>query len=375
MMGFPQKQRELTAEQARDMHQFAVRLQAATPRVWVVYALIGLNVAVWIVQLFYGVNATSPGARTLFDWGGNLGNAVYAGEYWRLLSSTALHGGILHLAMNMYALYAIGPTVEKVQGNAGFAATYLVAGIAGSVASAIATPNVVSVGASGAVFGILGAQLTGLLAPKVGLPDHMRSGVLRQGLIFIGLNLWIGFSIPNIDNAAHIGGLVAGGLCGFLLAHSHTRTGVAGRGRRAAVVCVAGLVLLGLTLSLWPRTDTDADTGTAATVSDLPQRLNQADSATVRLYGAVIMAETLSSAEGLEAIAPVIEDMRRLKAEVESSRSGDKSRRYSRLIEARLEYYEALASYFESPTRETKQLYEEARERAEAALSAVNKRR
>ncbi len=238
---------------ALELLRFRQRLFAATPRLWVTYALVALNCGVWMVQVVAGVDAASPGAEVLVRWGGNLGTAVHAGEYWRLLSATVLHGGAIHLAFNMFALWIIGQTVERVLGNAGFAATYLISGLAGSVASVIASPDVVSVGASGAVFGILGAQLTALLSRRVGLPAALRPGIMRNGVLIIGVNLAFGFSIPNIDNAAHMGGLIAGAMAGAALAHSLDSEGIARRGRRAALATLGGIGILAATLALVPN--------------------------------------------------------------------------------------------------------------------------
>jgi len=134
-------------------------------------------------------------------------------ELYRLLTPVFLHGGVAHLAMNMYSLRNIGPDVEKLFGPGRFLATYLGAGICGNLLSAINSPNP-ALGASGAVFGIIGAQLVFLsrndwLLGQQG--ERMQSAILQT----VGLNLVMGLMNPMIDNWGHLGGLVGGGAAAY----------------------------------------------------------------------------------------------------------------------------------------------------------------
>lgn len=143
-------------------------------------------------------------------------NAVVHGEYWRLLTVVLVHDGPVHLAFNMYALYIIGPIVERLYGPVRFLFLYLVCGLAGSAASFAFSHAPASVGASGAIFGLFGVLL---IADRVHKPALTRGArqIQRQIGMLIVLNLVIGVTIPRIDNAAHIGGLIAGCWLGYVL--------------------------------------------------------------------------------------------------------------------------------------------------------------
>ncbi len=154
-------------------------------------------------------------------WIGLLGldkPAVAEGEWWRLITVALVHDDsfFLHLAFNMYALYMVGPLIEALYGAPRFVLVYVLTAAAGSAASYIVSPGVNGVGASGAIFGLFGMLL---VSNRVHRPALTRSarGLTGQIGMLIGLNLVLGFSIPNIDNAAHIGGLLAGAWLGFVL--------------------------------------------------------------------------------------------------------------------------------------------------------------
>lgn len=163
--------------------------------------------------------ALSPEINVLFrGQGAKLGFPIYQGEWWRLVTATFLHDGLLHILFNGYALYAIGMDLEAFMGRARFAAIYVIAGLAGSVSSFIFSPfNIPGVGASGAIFGLIGA-----LGVYFGL--HRRLfGKMGQAqfwniIVVIALNVGLGFSgIFPIDNSAHLGGLLAGAVVGYVL--------------------------------------------------------------------------------------------------------------------------------------------------------------
>jgi len=141
---------------------------------------------------------------------------VWAGEWWRLLTAMFLHGGVLHIALNGWALYQLGGLFEAWMGSARMAVTYFVSGLAGSLASLFFLRGDLSVGASGAIFGVLGA-LVGVLLRRRGRLSPQAKALLTQLLTWAGINVFLGFSTPNIDNAAHLGGAAAGLLLGVLL--------------------------------------------------------------------------------------------------------------------------------------------------------------
>ena len=160
------------------------------------------------------------------------------GEYWRLWTVTLLHGNELHLFFNMYALYLSGRIVERWYGSLPFLAFYLVCAAAGSIGSFVFGGDVPSVGASGAVFGMFGLLLA---AGRIHHPvDRQGRALVGQLGMLIVLNLAFGFIVPGIDNAAHLGGLVAGLWLGALLPPTRVQT-MASRWQGAGQAGVAHL--------------------------------------------------------------------------------------------------------------------------------------
>ena len=186
------------------------------PVPWVVYGLIVANLAAFVVELACGVSPTSPTGRELLAVGGNFAPQTLGGEPWRLLIAMFLHAGVLHVALNMFCLFQMR-AIEPMFGRVGFGAVYLVAGLAGGVATLLRSAPIVSVGASGAVFGLCGAFLAFLLIRRRGLDPLVYSKGLRWVGTFIGLNVLVAVTTPNIDVSAHIGGLLGGGAIGTWL--------------------------------------------------------------------------------------------------------------------------------------------------------------
>ena len=171
-----------------------------------------------LVGIFFLMTLSPQTERLFIAQGAKISELVYEGEWWRLITATFLHAGILHMLFNGYALYVIGMDLEAFVGRARFAAIYAISGLAGSVASFIFSPfRVPGVGASGAIFGLIGA-----LGVYFGL--HRRLfGKIGQAQFWniigvIVLNVALGFSgIFPIDNSAHLGGLLAGAAVGYVL--------------------------------------------------------------------------------------------------------------------------------------------------------------
>lgn len=176
--------------------------------------IIYLNTVVFIIMAMAGLGFIDFSVKDLLAWGGNYGPYISDGQWWRLLTSIFLHGGLMHLVFNMYALLFVGLFLEPVLGRNRFAICYLLTGILASITSYKTHPNGVGVGASGAIFGMYGIFLALLLTNA--LPPAMKKAFLTSILIFIGYNLLMGLS-GNVDNAAHIGGLVGGFIIGLLL--------------------------------------------------------------------------------------------------------------------------------------------------------------
>ncbi len=156
---------------------------------------------------------------TLIALGAKENSLILRGEYWRLLTPIFLHIGIVHLLFNSYALNLFGREVEGLFGSWRFAVVYFLSGIAGSLLSFAFSPNT-SAGASGAIFGVIGAMAAFLIRNRETLGAQGRQHL--QSLAFmIGINLFLGVSLPGIDNYGHIGGLVAGFVLGFLVSPTY----------------------------------------------------------------------------------------------------------------------------------------------------------
>lgn len=165
---------------------------------------------------------TQPGA--VLQRGALIPALVAQGEWWRLLSSMFLHSGFIHLALNMISLYFLGSFVEEAFGRGRYLALYLLSGIAGGLAYLyFGAFDVPAVGASGAIFGLLGGILGYSLRRGT---FSWQNPVIRQLLILLALNLYIGFSVPNISNTAHLGGLAGGTIFGWLVAPTVYRKGM-----------------------------------------------------------------------------------------------------------------------------------------------------
>lgn len=217
----PENQQQPEYEQDVQRYSNAVSfkelLATSTPHYFVAPILIGLNVAIFALMALYGVSPIEPEGEQLLNWGANFGHFTLSGEWWRLLSSTFIHIGIIHLALNMQCLWRLGKLTEQLYGNWAFLTLYLLSGLGGSVASLWWNPNTLSAGASGAIFGVAGGLVVFLYFAKLPVPRATIQGTLTSALIFVGYNLLYGFTSDGIDNAAHIGGLVTGGLVGLLL--------------------------------------------------------------------------------------------------------------------------------------------------------------
>lgn len=177
--------------------------------------LIHLNVLIFLLLFFFGYGFMHVKGSDLLHFGANFKPLVLQGEIWRFLSSIFLHGGFLHLLMNMMALFFAGLFLESLLGKWRLLLLYMVTGIAASLASFIWYDATVSVGASGAIFGLYGYFIAAIIYQS--FPYKMHSGFLYSLLAYVGINLVMGLiGSGGIDNAAHIGGLVSGFCYGVL---------------------------------------------------------------------------------------------------------------------------------------------------------------
>ncbi|MBN4054899.1 rhomboid family intramembrane serine protease [Acidimicrobium ferrooxidans] len=183
--------------------------------------------------------------QTLIVFGALVNGLVLDGQYWRLISSQFLHLGLLHLIFNGFGLYLLGAFVERLYGSAKLLVLYLASGIAGSVVSLMTGNYVLSVGASGAICGLLGLAISACMRRGGAMPEKMRRPMLRQLLLMAGMILVMGWSMAQIDNGSHIGGGVAGFLLGWLAYPEAFRR----RTPRWVGLCLAFWVLCSLALT------------------------------------------------------------------------------------------------------------------------------
>ncbi|MEP7056869.1 MAG: rhomboid family intramembrane serine protease [Caldimonas sp.] len=210
-------------------------------------ALVAANVAVFAVLLAFGAGLWHAPTGVQLAWGANFGPATKDGEWWRLGSAMFLHFGLVHLAMNMWALWDSGRLVERLYGSARFVAIYAGSGIAGNLVSLVAQGDrAVSGGASGAIFGVFGALLVCLARERRQVDPTEFRWLFWGGALFALATLGLGFVVTGIDNAAHIGGLCTGALLGLVLARALTRGRPIPRAQRwaaGAVLAVATTLL------------------------------------------------------------------------------------------------------------------------------------
>jgi membrane associated rhomboid family serine protease len=184
-----------------------VRNLQSEPRV--TFALIAICVVAFLAEGQFGVSSGGGGGQ-VYAKGALYGPLIdLRHEYWRLITSGFLHAGLLHIGFNMYLLYILGNILEPALGSVRFGLLYFAALLTGSAGALIVTPNAVTVGASGAVFGLMGATFLEMRARGM---DPMAGGVFGSigGLIII--NLVFSFAISGISVGGHIGGLIGGGL-------------------------------------------------------------------------------------------------------------------------------------------------------------------
>lgn len=193
----------------------------------VTLGLIGVNVGIYLLQLLGGAGLNAD-TGWIYEHGVLISSAIDSsgqvvgvaeGEWWRLVTSAFLHYGPLHLGMNMLVLWFIGPPLEGYFGHWRYALVYLVSGLAGAAGALIWSPDALTVGASGAIWGVMGAALV-LEARRIYV-----FGGSAMGLVV--LNLVITFLFPGVSIGGHIGGLIGGALCALAFSSLRRRPGVA----------------------------------------------------------------------------------------------------------------------------------------------------
>jgi membrane associated rhomboid family serine protease len=201
----------------------------------VTQVLVAINIAVFIAQLANG--GSWSGAGALIRDGGLNGPAVDVGnEWWRLVTSGFMHAGIVHLGFNMFILYRLGEMLEPSLGRLRFLLIYVTALLAGSVGALIVQPNANTIGASGAVFGLMGAAVVSMRRQGVNPWQSDVGSLLLLNLVFT-------FVLPSVSIGGHIGGLAGGALAGWLLVDF---------GERTKLKYLPALICVGLALAMVP---------------------------------------------------------------------------------------------------------------------------
>jgi membrane associated rhomboid family serine protease len=204
--------------------------------------LVAINVGVYLLELAAGgdVNGTN---NTIYQHGALFGPLVADGDWWRLFTAAFLHYGPIHLAFNMLALWIFGSAIEQVLGRGRYLLLYVVSGLAGSAGALLFSPNAVTVGASGAIFGLMGAAL---------VLERQRTYVFGGGALgLIVINLVFTFAIPGISIGGHLGGLAGGALGMLALSRFGRGHAVYGRPGLAGVLGLIGIGLISVAVAYW----------------------------------------------------------------------------------------------------------------------------
>lgn len=224
------------------------QLAARIPRIPATWLLIIANLLVFAAMLGQGAGLRHTDNAVQLAWGANFGPATQDGQWWRLGSAMFLHFGIVHLLLNMWALWDIGRLLEQVYGRWRFVLLYLGSGVIGNLLSLVIQGNdAVSGGASGAIFGLYGALVLFLWRERAQVERGEFRWMFGAATIFIVLALVMGQVIAGIDNSAHIGGLISGALLGVALSRPWTFNSPRNHTVRLAAL---GLLLLA-TAALW----------------------------------------------------------------------------------------------------------------------------
>jgi len=215
--------REDSPSQVTVQEHFYKTLRELTPHAVVTNAMVIINVAVFVSMMIGGVSLFDPTVEDIHSWGGSFGPDTATGGWWRLLTAMFVHIGVLHILFNMWALGSAGQLVERLFGSVRFLFLYVLSGVMGGMASLYANFNIVSAGASGAIFGVFGGLFGFLIRQKKSIPMVILLNLQKSTLVFVGYNLFFGLVHPGIDNAAHIGGIFGGLLLGVLMSQPLSR--------------------------------------------------------------------------------------------------------------------------------------------------------
>lgn len=246
----------ITQEQHRQ-NELVQNLMAGTPRIFVVWVIIGLNIAAYIVT---GLRAGwfDPDPAKMLSLGADYWALTMAGQYWRLFTSAFLHFGLIHLLANMYALMSVGPLAERLFGNVFFTVLYLFAAVLSGLASVWWDRHAVSAGASGAIFAVYGAVISFVVIHRSAFSTAAARSILQGMAVFVGYNVLYGLSQKGISNSGHLGGLFAGLVLGALMARPVDLTRRKSQTHlRMAAGLLVGCAAVALSMVLIPKSAID----------------------------------------------------------------------------------------------------------------------
>ncbi|MBT3068287.1 rhomboid family intramembrane serine protease [Rhodoferax sp. U11-2br] len=231
---------------AKPTHPDLSALMASRPRqVPVTTCLLLFNLGVFGLMLAFGGSVWQTSTTVPLAWGANFGPATQDGQWWRLVTAMCVHFGVLHLGLNMLALWDVGRLVERLFGRWRFLLLYLGGGVLGNLLSLVVQGNqAVSGGASGAIFGLYGALLVFLVRERKQVERREFRWMFGAAVIFTVLTLGMGQVVHGIDNAAHLGGLAGGAIFGSLLARPLSASSPSPRRWWAAACLVVGVTVL-----------------------------------------------------------------------------------------------------------------------------------
>ncbi len=204
------------------------------------FIFLGVNIAVFMLMALAGGSMNEP---ALMAFGVKSNAEIAAGQWWRFVTPVFIHIGLLHLLFNSYALWMVGPTVEKLYGSARFVILYVLTGITGVAGSYFYHPANISAGASGAIFGLFGVLLVFGIRYRNSIPPFFKQAVGTGVLPVIAINLIIGFTVPGIDNAAHIAGLLSGAALAAVLPFQRPGEAVGSLHRSIQAALLAGVAV------------------------------------------------------------------------------------------------------------------------------------
>lgn len=242
-LGMPQQAADVAGEKLAEFHD---SVQSHRPLVTV--SLIVACVIVYLAKAYHDHSLLGGTVESSITWGANYGPRTLGGQWWRLVTHLFLHAGPFHILMNMWVLWDVGRLMERLVGPVAMAMIYLLTGVAGGMASLAFHPDAVSLGASGAIFGVIGALFGLLLHARDAVPPAQLRQLRSAIIAMVIFSVFFGLSVQGIDNAAHAGGAIAGLLAGLIVLPARSP----GHWLRIGILAVAGTGAVLLSARLLP---------------------------------------------------------------------------------------------------------------------------